>query len=104
MFIEDFCIALFLAVAFLFINFRISIGIIVGYAFSYLNYKTIEYRYNNLEVVNIFTYLGSLLSVGVLILPLVISFLIPTVLNWIGVVIGLLINKIRLIIGAFLNK
>ena len=104
MFVEDFCGALILGLIFLFIDYKIAIGIVVGNIFSFLNYKTIEYRFNNLESVNIFTYLGTFLSIAVLILPLIVSFLIPNIMSWIGVTIGLLINKIRLYIGAFINK
>lgn len=103
-FIEDLLIAIVISLIFLFIDYKISIGVLVGYGFSYLNYKLIEYRYNHLESYNASFFLGTLVCILVLAIPLIISFLIPSVLNWIGVMIGLLIIRTRLIIEAFVKK
>ncbi len=102
--IQDFFAVLILGLLFLFIDHRISIGILIGFGFSYLNYKLIEYRYNNLDKVNVLTYLGIFLSTFVLIVPLVISFLLPGCISWIGAVIGVLAIKAGIIIRAFLKR
>jgi len=103
-FFEDFLVSLIIGIIFLFIDNKISIGILVGYGFSIINYKMIEYRYYHLEKVTIFTYIGIFLSIGVLVLPLMISFIFPGLFSWIGVAIGLFINRTRLIIEGFLKK
>jgi len=101
---EDFCVSLIIGIVFLFIDFRVSSGVIIGYFFSIINYKMIEYRYNHLESVDAFTYISIFLSIGMLALPILISVLLPNLLSWIGVTIGLMINRTRLIIEAFLKK
>ena len=103
-FLLDLLIAVILGVIFLFIDSKISLGIIVGYLFSILNFKLIELRYNGLETYNILAVLGSIFSIAVLAIPLVISFLIPNIMSYIGVFIGLMILRTRLIIEAFVKK
>ena len=102
--IQDFFAVLILGLLFLFIDFRLSVGLICGFAFAYLNYKLIEHRYNNLDKVSVFTYLGIFLSTFVLMVPLIISFLLPQLLSWAGVLIGLLVIKAGIIIRASLKK
>lgn len=104
MFKQDLLVAVGVSIIFLFINFRFSIGIMAGYLFSILNYKIIEYRYNNVEIVSFLIVFGALISTFVLVVPLIVSFLIPNIMNYIGVIIGLMINRTRIIIEAFLNK
>lgn len=103
-FIEDFIIAIVLSIIFLFVDLKISVGIIIGYGFSYLNYKLIEYRYKDLNKYTPGFMIGSIICILVLALPLLASFIYPKLLSWIGVMIGLMIIRTRLIIEAFIKK
>ena len=100
----DFFVVVALGFVFLFIDHRISAGIVTGFIFALINYKLIERRYQNLDKVSISTYLGIFLSTFVLIIPLFISVLFPAYLNWIGVLIGLLTIKASIIVKAVLEK
>lgn len=100
----EFLIALLLSIVFILIDKRISLGILLGFLFSFLNYRLIEYRYKNIDTYNVLAILGSLICIALLGIPLLISFLLPNIFNYIGVVIGLLIIKVKLIIEAFIKK
>lgn len=103
-FIEDFVIAIILSIIFLFVDYKISVGVIVGYMFAYLNYKLIEYRYKDLTRYTPGFMIGSILCILVLALPLLMSFIYPNLMSWIGVVMGLMIIRTRLILEAFIKK
>ena len=100
----EFLIALLLSILFIFMDKKISLGILLGFLFSFLNYRLIEYRYTNLDTYNVLAVLGSLICITLLGIPLLISFLLPNVFNYVGVMIGLLIIKVKLIIEAFIQK
>ena len=100
----EFLIALLLSIVFILIDKRISLGILLGFLFSFLNYRLIEYRYKNIDTYNVLAILGSLICIALLGIPLLISFLLPNIFSYIGVVIGLLIIKVKLIIEAFIKK
>lgn len=104
MFISSFVVALGLIIIFLFIDFKISIGMLLGYGFSLLNYKAIEYRYTDIEKKKRYFVLLKILSTSLLVIPLLISFLIPNYINFIGTAIGLLIIKLIIIANAFIKK
>lgn len=103
-FVSEALIVVLLALLFLFLDYKISLGIILGFIFSMLNYRLIEYRYKNMDTYNIWSILGSLICILILGVPLLISFLLPNIFNYIGVMIGLLIIKTKLIIEAFVKK
>ena len=88
----------------LFIDFRLTLGVLLGYGGSFLNIKIIEHRYKHLEDVNVFTYLGIYISISALVIPILIGVLLPRYFSWLGVLIGLLLNKVSLIIDAVRNK
>ena len=104
MFIISFIVVLGLVTIFLFIDFKISIGILFGYGFSLLNYKAIEFRYTDIEKKKRYFILLKILSTSLLVLPLLISFLFPNVFNFIGTAIGLIIIKIIIIVNACIKK
>ena len=103
-YLENSLIVLILSIILLFLDYKISIGVVVGYLFSILNYKFIEYRYNNLETYSPLFFVGSFVSIMILAIPLVLSFIYPNFMSYIGVVIGLMILRTRLIIEAFISK
>lgn len=103
-YIEDLLIAVIISIIFLFIDYKISIGVLVGYLFACLNFKLIEYRYNHLETYNVWFIIGTIIGIGILALPLLLSVLYPSFMSWIGVFIGLMIIRTRIIIEAILNK
>lgn len=104
MFISSFVVALGLIIIFLFIDFKISIGILLGFGFSLLNFKVIEYRYTDIEKKKKYFILLKILSSFLLVLPLLISFLIPNYINFIGTAVGLLIIKLVIVTNAFIKK
>ena len=103
-FISEAIISLVLTLLFLFLDYKISLGIVLGFIFSILNYRLIEYRYQNLDSYNIWVVIGSLICILLLGIPLLISFLLSNIFSYIGVMIGLLIIKVKLIIEAFVKK
>ena len=103
-YLENSLIVLVLSIILLFLDYKISIGVVVGYLFSILNYKFIEYRYNNLETYSPLFFVGSFVSIMILAIPLVLSFIYPNFMSYIGVVIGLMILRTRFIVEAFISK
>lgn len=103
-FFSELVLSLLIAAIFLLIDYKISLGVLLGFTFSFLNYRLIEYRYNRLEKYNSWVILGALFSTSLLAVPLVISFLLPSIFNYIGVVVGLLVIKVKLIIEAVIKK
>ena len=103
-FLNEFLIVLLITLVFMFINYKISFGIILGFIFSILNYRYIEYRYKNLDTYDFSFILKTFLSISLLLLPLLISFLFPDILSYVGVMIGLLVIKIGIIIEAIIKK
>lgn len=103
-FFSELLLSLLIALVFLLINYKISLGVLLGFTFSFLNYRLIEYRYNHLDTYNSWVVLGALFSTMVLAVPLMISFLLPNIFNYIGVMIGLLVIKVKLIIEAVVKK
>ena len=95
---ELFLVAI-LAIIGLIINYRIGLGILLGYAFSVLHYQFLKYRVNsilNQREVSIFAYIGSILGIGLLALPIWISFLCPQLFHWAGVLVGLIYRKMAM--------
>lgn len=103
-FVSEAIIVLVLALLLLFLDYKISLGVILGFIFSVLNYRLIEYRYMNMDAYNALSILGSLICILLLGIPLLISFLLPNIFSYIGVMIGLLVIKVKLIIEAFVKK
>lgn len=103
-FFSELVLSLLIAAILLLIDYKISLGVLLGFTFSFLNYRLIEYRYNHLEHYNSWVILGALFSTSLLAVPLVISFLLPNIFNYIGVVVGLLVIKVKLIIEAVIKK
>ena len=91
-------------IIFLFFDFRVTLGVLLGYAFSLLHQRFLEYRMDavlkNREVTS-WTYFGNILSLLLLAVPLLIPFLLPQVFHWAGALIGLLYRKYYLYISAF---
>ena len=71
---------------------------------TYRSSYRLIYRYKNIDTYNVLAILGSLICIALLGIPLLISFLLPNIFSYIGVVIGLLIIKVKLIIEAFIKK
>ncbi|MBQ1508378.1 MAG: ATP synthase subunit I [Erysipelotrichaceae bacterium] len=91
------------AIALLF-DFRITLGILLGLVFSVLHQRFLEYRTDRIlsaASVGVLAYLGSLLSLLLLALPLLISFLLPGVFHWGGVFVGLMYRKFVLYFESF---
>lgn len=95
-----------LILVFLFIDRKISLGILLGYLFFYLNQRFLRFRIDNLlkaSKVSFLTYLASIIGFILLIIPIFISFIYPNIFSWIGVFIGLIYEKIYLYISSFIG-
>lgn len=97
-FLYVYLLVLLLTIIFLFIDFKISLGIIVGHLFSLINYYLIILRYRDLSKVSAFTIISIIFSTLVLVIPIMLAFLLPDIISWIGVIIGLLVLKMSIII------
>lgn len=95
-----------LVLVFLFIDRKISLGILLGYIFYHLNQRLLVFRVDSLlkaNKVSFLTYLGSISGFILLIIPILISFIYPNIFNWIGVFIGLIYEKLYLYISSFVG-
>ena len=93
-----------ISLIFLFIDHRVSVGLLFGFLCSVLNYKLIEFRYKRMMKYSKWIYLGIFAGVLILVIPLFVSILFPDVMNWIGAFIGLMSIKIGLYLEAFIGK
>lgn len=104
MFLGAFAAVSGISLIFLFIDHRVSVGLLFGFLCSVLNYKLIEFRYSRMKKYSRWIYLGIFAGILILTLPLLFSFLFPDVMNWIGALAGLLAVKISLYIKAFTGR
>lgn len=85
------------------IDWRISVGIIVGYPFSLLHSWLLKARFSSLT-----THKAGLNKAGlgllVLAMPMLISMLLPQYVHFIGVFIGLIYEKYSLYVQSIRNK
>ena len=88
------------------INYRIALGIILGYIFyliyQYLLEKRVDYILKAKEV-NFLSYISNILSLVILALPFLISLLFPKVFHWSGALIGMMFVKIYMYINSFIG-
>ena len=90
----------------LLLDYRISLGILLGLLFTFFHQKFLEFRVDALiraSEVSVLTYLGPLLGIVLLSLPILLCFLLPQVFHWSGVLIGLLYSKMFMYIEAFIG-
>lgn len=89
-------------------DWRISTGIVIGYFFAFIHSKFLAYRFNKMfdaRKTSIFLItMGSLLGMMILVIPIALSFVLPSAFHFIGVFIGLTFNKYYLYIGSFKKK
>ena len=93
-------------VIFLFFDFRISLGMLLGALFSFLQMKLITVRTDGIlrrRKAGFLVFLSSFLSVAAMAIPLAITFLLPEVFSWIGTFIGMIFGKMFLYISAFIG-
>ena len=91
------------AIALLF-DFRITLGLLLGFAFSLLHQRFLEYRTDRIlssASVGVLAYIGGVLSLLLLALPLLLSFFLPGVFHWGGVFVGLMNRKFVLYFESF---
>ena len=88
-------------------DYRISLGIVLGYLFSLIHSKLIASRFNALfdnQRVKTTVYFGFLLDLIVLCIPIAIAMLLPKIFHFFGVFIGLMFEKYSLYFEAFRKK
>ena len=87
-----------ISVIFLFFDWKISTGTILGFLFSMGNLEIITRSYSKLgEVVPKDFVLWQFVRFLLLVVPLLLSFLLPNVFHYIGVVIGLTVYRLAMI-------
>ena len=90
------------------LNWRISLGLVLGYLFSQVNGKLTEMRIDALIANGASPGGAQLLSFFlkplVIALPLLLSFLLPDIFHWAGTFLGLMIPKIILITDTILRN
>ena len=92
-----------IALGFLPFWYQMSAGLVVGYVSSLLYLRFLAYRVDRIlarERVDIWAYLGMLIGLAMLGLPLLLAVANPEHLSWIGVLIGLTARKASLYIDA----
>ncbi len=96
------CIALIA----LLIDCRISLGILLGFLFSFLQEKLVELKVDVIlqrRKAGALVFLSAFLSVAMMGIPLLISFLLPDVFSWIGVFIGMIYRKVYLFVANLIG-
>ena len=97
---------LFLSLLFLFIDHRLTLGVLLGYPFAVIHLWLIQKRYNSLNAdkpSSLIVFGGSYLGIFLLIIPLMIAVLLPQYFNFIGVLAALVMNRIVMIIEAVIS-
>ena len=92
-----------IALGFLPFWYQMSAGLVVGYVSSLLYLRFLAYRVDRIlarERVDIWAYLGMLIGLAMLGLPLLLAVANPEHLSWVGVLIGLTARKASLYIDA----
>ncbi len=87
-------------------DYRISLGLLLGVLFSYLQVKLITVRADGIlrrRKAGFLVFLSSILSVAAMAIPLLITFLLPDIFSWIGTFIGMIYGKMYLYISAFIG-
>lgn len=95
------------AIIFYFINYTVSVGLVVGYLFSlvYLGILTLSIKLLGSEQPNgLLVGLGAFLRMLVLALPLLLAGLFPQRMNIFGVFFGLIMFKFSLYLSVLINK
>ena len=100
--------ALILTIVTMFIDRRISAGIVLGHLFSMLHLflltKTADAIFDQKHI-NFFAFsLSTLIRYAIIALPLVISFLYPSYFNIFASVLGFTIYKFVIVAFAIINK
>lgn len=88
------------------IDWRVAIGIILGYLFSLVHSWVLKLRFGSLNPtrVKLGAYLGVLFGLIVLAIPMLIAMLLPQFVHFFGVFIGLVYQKYTLYVQAIRNK
>ena len=82
----------------LIVDYRFSLGLLLGCIAYYANYRLLEFKYNNVLSDNkIQMIIWSLFGIFVLAFGLIIAFLLPTVFNYWFVFIGIVLSKYMMI-------
>ena len=83
----------------LIMNYRFSLGLLLGCVSYYANYWFLEYKYNNLlSDSKIQMFIWSILGIFILAFGLIISFLLPNIFSYWFVLIGIVLSKYMLIV------
>ena len=85
------------------IDWRIALGILIGYLFSLLHSGFLKVRFGNLTSggVKLRVYLGLLVSFMIFACPMLIAMLLPQYVHFIGVFIGLMFPKYAMYVQVF---
>ncbi len=88
------------------IDWRVAVGIILGYLFSLVHSWVLKLRFGSLNPtrVKLGAYLGVLFGLIVLAIPMLIAMLLPQFVHFFGVFIGLVYQKYTLYVQAIRNK
>lgn len=88
------------------IDWRIAVGIIIGYPFSLLHSWLLKIRFSNITTAKprVVVYLGTIVSMLIFACPMLISMLMPQFVHFFGVFIGLIYHKYFLYVQAIRNK
>ena len=92
-----------LALGFLPFRHQVSAGLLLGYACSLVHLRFLAYRVDKIlarERVDIWAYLGIVIGLAMLGLPLFLAVANPERLSWVGVLIGLTARKVSLYVDA----
>lgn len=105
-------IILAIALGAVLINWRIAIGIAVGFVFSRFHMFMLSLRMNSIidssldkGSANAFLiFFGGIIDTVILLIPFVLAYLFPMFIHWIGLAIGLLYDKMFLYISSLTKK
>lgn len=92
-----------LALGFLPFRHQVSAGLLLGYVCSLVHLRFLAYRVDMIlarERVDIWAYLGIVIGLAMLGLPLFLAVANPERLSWVGVLIGLTARKASLYVDA----
>lgn len=82
----------------LIMNYRFSLGLLLGCASYYANYWFLEYKYTNLlSNSKVQMFIWSLLGIFILAFGLILSFLLPNIFSCWFVLIGIVLSKYMMI-------
>ncbi|MEA5026821.1 MAG: ATP synthase subunit I [Erysipelotrichaceae bacterium] len=101
-------ISLISALGMLFVDFRISTGIVLGFSFSILHLfllaRSVDGILTGKKGNFLFVLISSLFRYAVIALPLIIALLYSDYFNVFGAVAGFLVYKLVLVMFAVINK